>query len=301
MKRNQAIQKVLWTTLGLNLLVSVLKIAIGFLGNITSVVADGFHSLADGFSNVIGLFGMKVASKPVDFDHAYGHQRYESLATLFIMTLLAFLGVEVVKRAIMHIIHPMPIQSDWVTIIIIIVTVIINIVVAIYQKQKSVQYKSNLLLADTKHTTSDVFISIGVLINLVLLTYFDAPDWIDSITSLIIAFIIFRAAYLIFIESSKELTDAIAIDPATIEAIVLEHDDVISVHKIRSRKSGYKIYVDFHVQCDPKMTLVKVHDVSHQLEDALKAHFGEQLSAIVHVEPKGYHYESDDGKSLKKQ
>ncbi len=292
MKRNKAIQRVLWTTLGLNLLVSILKIGIGFLSNVTSIVADGFHSLADGFSNIIALVGIKVASKPVDFDHAYGHQRYESLATLFIMTLLVFLGVEVVKRAIFNLWAPHPITSDWLTITIIIVTMLVNIMVASYQRRKGIKYQSNLLLADTKHTTSDIFISFGVLVNLILLTYFNAPYWIDSITSLIIAFIIFRAAYLIFIESSKELTDAIAIDPQAIETIVSKHDQVISVHKIRSRKSGRKIYVDFHIQCDPNMSILIAHDISHQLEDTLRDHFGAYLSAIIHVEPKGYHYQS---------
>ncbi len=291
MTRNKKVQVVLWITLFFNLLVSAIKIIVGHITNIGSIIADGYHSLADGSSNIIGLISMKVANKPIDSDHAYGHQRYETLATLFIVVLLVILGFEVASNAITSFFEPQFLHPNSLTLILVIVALSINIIVATYQTSMGKKLNSNLLIADAKHTSSDIFISISVLLNLLLITYFNVPYWIDSITSLIIALIIFKTAFSIFIDSSSELTDAIAINPDKIRTIALDNELVLSIHKIRSRRSGNKIFIDFHIQCDPDMSVVGVHNLSHTLEESLQKQFGEETSVIVHVEPKGYHYE----------
>lgn len=290
MTRNKKVQIVLWITLFFNLLVSAIKIIVGHITNIGSILADGYHSLADGSSNIIGLISMKVASKPEDSDHAYGHQRYETLATLFIVVLLVILGFEVASNAVTSFFDPQFLRPNTITVVLVIVALSINIIVATYQTMMGKRLNSNLLIADAKHTSSDIFISISVLINLLLITYFNVPSWIDNLTSLVIALIIFKTAYSIFKDSSSELTDAIAINPDDIKDIVLTNKLVLSIHKIRSRYSGNKIFIDFHVQCDPEMSLVGVHNLSHTLEELLQEQFGEETSVIVHVEPKGYHY-----------
>ncbi len=290
MKRNKKVQVVLWITLFFNLLVSGIKIIVGYITHINSITADGYHSLADASGNIIGLISMKVASKPVDSDHAYGHQRYETLATLFIVVMLVLLGFEVVKNAILNFYSPQTLTLNTTTVAIIMFALFINIIVATYQNTIGKRLKSSLLIADAKHTLSDIYISIGVLINLILLLYFNFPYWIDGVTSLFIAVVIFKTAYGIFKESSKELTDAIAIDPKRIEKKALENPLVQSIHKIRSRKSGNLVFIDFHVQTDPSISLVDAHNLSHQLEESLQEAFDEDISVIVHVEPKGYHY-----------
>lgn len=288
MKRNKEVIRVLWLTLFLNLLVSIIKISVGLFTRIGSILADGYHSLADGSSNIVGLISMHVAKKPVDEDHAYGHQRYETLATLFIVALLTFLGIEVFFKSIRSFMDPSFETPGTITIWLIVFALAVNIFVAAYQRWIGNKLGSTILVADAKHTASDIFISVGVLFNLILIKYFSAPIWLDGVTSLIISLIIFHTAFGIFKESSLELTDAIAIDPSKIEEIVLSHDQVLSAHKIRSRKSGNHIFIDFHVQCEPTMSLIEVHDLSHELEDLLKQTFGEDIGVIVHVEPKDH-------------
>jgi cation diffusion facilitator family transporter len=290
MERNKKVTFVLWLTLFFNLLVSAIKISIGLITQIGSILADGYHSLADGSSNIIGLISMRIAQKPVDSDHAYGHQRYETLATLFIVALLVFLGIEVFIKSILTFMNPTFSDLSHLTIALIVFALIINIVVATYQRIVGHQLNSTILIADSKHTASDIYISVGVLINLILIKYFNAPLWLDALTSLFVSIIIFKTAYSILRESAHELTDAIALDPKEIENIVLSNPLVISIHKIRSRKSGTHIFIDFHVQCDPNMSLIAVHNLSHELEELLKAHYGNDLGVIVHVEPEGYHY-----------
>jgi cation diffusion facilitator family transporter len=296
MKRTRSVQQVLWITLGFNLLVSISKIITGYLGNITSVLADGYHSLADASSNVVGLIGLSIANKPIDFDHSYGHQRYETLATLFIVVMLVILGVQVSISAITNLLNPSIVQFDRsiIPVIVIAITFVINLVVATYQRMMGNKLKSSFLKADAKHTLSDVFVGLGVLINLLLINVLDAPLWFDSITSLLIAFFIFKTALTIFNESSHELTDAIALDPQDIIAIVSDNPQVLSIHKVRSRKSGNLIFVDFHVQCNPTMSLIDAHTLSHDLQLSLRKNLNPDINLFVHVEPQGHPYNRED-------
>ncbi len=294
MSKNRKVLFVLWLTLLLNILVSSIKIIVGTLTGIGSILADGYHSLADASSNIIGLITMKIAQKPVDADHSYGHQRYETLATLFIVALLTYLGIEVIGKSIDSFQNPSFNRPDVITLLLMIFTFGVNLFVALYENIAGKKFNSSLLIADSKHTLSDIYISSGVLINLLLITYLNAPLWLDAVTSFLVALIIFKTAYSIFKESSHELTDAIAIDPKRIEEIVLKNPKVFSVHKIRSRKSGSHVFIDFHVKSDPGMPLVDAHNLSHDLEEQLRHVFGDELGVIVHVEPEGYNYKKKD-------
>jgi cation diffusion facilitator family transporter len=294
MSKNKKVLIVLWVTLFLNILVSSIKILVGLLTGIGSILADGYHSLADASSNVIGLFTMKIAQKPIDQDHAYGHQRYETLATLFIVALLTYLGIEVIFKSIESFQNPTFNRPETLTLVLMLFTFGVNIFVATYENIAGKKLKSTLLIADSKHTLSDIYISAGVLINLILITFFNAPLWLDAATSLLVALIIFKTAYGIFKESSHELTDAIAIDPQLITDIVLKNPQAYSIHKIRSRKSGSQVFIDFHVKSDPNMPLVDAHNLSHDLENELRSALGEDLGVIVHVEPEGYSYKKRD-------
>ncbi|MDP2814236.1 MAG: cation diffusion facilitator family transporter [Erysipelotrichaceae bacterium] len=294
MNKNKKVLVVLWVTLFLNILVSSIKIIVGLLTGIGSILADGYHSLADASSNIIGLFTMRIAQKPIDEDHAYGHQRYETLATLFIVALLTYLGIEVIFKSIEAFQNPSFTRPETLTLLLMIFTFGVNIFVATYENIAGKKLKSTLLVADAKHTLSDIYISAGVLINLILITFFNAPLWLDAATSLLVALIIFKTAYGIFRESSHELTDAIAIDPQLITDIVLKNPRAYSIHKIRSRKSGSQVFIDFHVKSDPNMPLVDAHNLSHDLENELRSALGEDMGVIVHVEPEGYSYKKRD-------
>jgi len=205
-----------------------------------------------------------------------------------IVALLVFLGIEVISKAISNLLNPIEPSFSLVAIFLMIFTLIVNMFVTFSETHFGKKYKSTILIADAKHTASDIYITLGVLTNLVAITVFNAPLWLDSITSLVIAVVIFKTAYGIFLASSKELTDAIAVDPHEIEEVVLKNIYVEEVHKIRSRKSGNHVFIDFHVKTDPQMLLVQAHQLSHDLEDSLKQAFdGYEVSAVVHVEPKG--------------
>ncbi|MBQ3378108.1 MAG: cation diffusion facilitator family transporter, partial [Synergistaceae bacterium] len=106
MANNNKVQLVLFIILVCNLAVSAIKIIVGLMTGMQSVTADGYHSITDGLSNLIGMIGVKIASKPQDWNHAYGHSRYETLSSLSIAALLIYLGIKVLEQSVMNFIEP---------------------------------------------------------------------------------------------------------------------------------------------------------------------------------------------------
>ncbi len=283
-ERGRRVQWVLLAVLFCNLLVSAAKIVVGLTTNLQSVLADGYHSLTDGFSNVIGLVGVAIAKRPSDEGHTYGHSRYETLASLAIVALLVYLGIAILAQSARNLVEPdfrVPSPGEFAVVV---GTLLFNILVAWLEDRAGRRLSSSILRSDARHTLSDVYVTCGVLTSLALITFLGAPAWVDSAVSAAIALVIFRAAYGIFREASDELTDHIAVDPKRIAAVVLTDPDVRGVHKVRSRRSGDMVYADFHVQCDPEMPLRDVHAMTHRLEALLNERLGMRISCVIHPE-----------------
>ena len=276
--------RVLWIVLLCNLLVSAAKVAVGVATGLQSVMADGFHSLTDGFSNVVGIIGVRMASRPVDADHAYGHSRYETLASLAIVAMLAYLGVSILDRSVRNFLAPDFRVPSGPETAVIAATLGFNVLVALLEDREGRRLASPILRSDARHTLSDVWVTCGVLASVALIRYAHAPAWVDPALSALIALLIFRAAHDIFRAAAEELTDHIAVDPERIREIVLADPDVLGVHKIRSRRSGDMVYADFHVQCDPDMRLRDVHAMTHRLEALLNERLGLRISCVIHTE-----------------
>ena len=124
-----------WTSIVINFVIFVIKIVFGFLINSISLIADAFHTLSDISTSVIVLFGFRIAQKPSDKEHPFGHGRMEPIATLIIATMLSVTGIEIGKYSIERIIHPHPIEASWIVIGIMAFTVIPKERVAQFSRQ----------------------------------------------------------------------------------------------------------------------------------------------------------------------
>lgn len=279
-----SVQIILFIILICNLAVSVIKIAVGIITGMQSITADGYHSVTDGFSNVIGIIGVKIARKPQDESHAYGHSKYETLASLSIAVLLIYLGIQVTKQSILNFIKPDFIIPSETEFILIVITLVFNIFVALIENRAGNKLASGILISDAKHTLSDVYVTCGVIASIALIKYFGAPLWIDAVISLLIALLIFKAAWDVFHAAADELTDHVAIDPELIIKVVMLDPDVNGVHKVRSRRSGGTIYADFHVQCDPEMKLREAHAMTHRIQANLREKLEIDIRCVIHTE-----------------
>src|SRR5512135_2070603 len=161
--RYRAVARVLRTVLYLNLAVAGAKIVFGYLTGTVSILSDGFHSLTDGTSNIVGLVGISLASKPPDRDHPYGHRKYETIAAIGIVVLLVVVIVELVRNAIDHLAHPQAPEVTALSFGVMLATLAVNILVVRYEKRAGERLSSEILLADAMHTTSDMFTSAAVI------------------------------------------------------------------------------------------------------------------------------------------
>lgn len=278
------IKRVLWIILFLNLIVAITKLLLGYFSRSSAILADGVHSLTDGSSNIIALVGVTLAAKPSDEGHPYGHEKYETLTSLAIVGILLFVSYEIVLKAISNLQNPHIISFELYHFVFIVLTLMINIFVVYYEKKQSKLTKSSLLMADALHTQSDVFISVGVIISMMLIQ-FGFPYWIDTIVSLIVVIFIVHAAWEIFKQTSSILVDTAMVDTTLISDLILKHTEIRGVHKIRSRGSLTKYYLDMHLLVEPTMTIEKSHVLTHLLEEEVQDLVGHTVQVIFHLEP----------------
>lgn len=283
-KQTQQASKVLWIVMGLNALVAALKILIGTLASSASIVADGFHSLSDASGNIVGLIGLSVAGKPEDEGHPYGHKKFETLSSMMIGFLLLIVGAKAAYSGIISLISPKEPNIDWMSFAVMIGTLIINFFVVKYESAQGKRLGSDVLLSDSEHTKSDVFITSGVILGMILMQL-GFPPQIDGLVTLVVSGFIFHASYEILRASSNILADAAVLDPEQIRAVVMACEGVETCHRIRSRGRQDDLYIDLHVHVDPNMTVQSAHALEHHIGSQLKATFGESLCVIVHIEP----------------
>lgn len=285
MDRNfKKVSRVLWLILLANLIVAVIKIFMGNIIKSASMTADGYHSLTDGSSNIIGLIGVKIASKPVDKCHPYGHRKFETLAGLFISAMLFIIGLNVVFEGVSRIIEPVFPDVTLESIFLLIATILINIIICAYEYKMGKKLKSTILISDSMHTRSDIFISLGVLATIISIRLGLSPI-LDLITSFIVAAFIFHAAYEVFKYNKDILVDRAVVDDETIRNICLAFDEVKDIHKIRSRGNEEDIHVDMHIMMEATLSVKESHELIHNIEEKMRKQFNRNVQLFAHIEP----------------
>jgi len=277
------VRYVLIATLILNVLVALAKAVYGFMTNSVAMVSDGFHSFFDGTSNVIGIIGIWIASHPPDEDHPYGHKKYETLFTIIIAVMLFTTCFEILKKVYQSFHEDHTTQVTQVSFLIMIITTGVNIFVMLYEKSKGEQLGSEFLIADAKHTKSDILVSLTVIASLVFsrLGY----PYADVIVGLIITFFIARIGYEILKDASTVLVDTVCLNTRAVESLVNSLDGVRGCHDIRTRGSANAIYLDLHVLVDRNLSTEKSHGIADSIEETIKREFPSVVDIVVHVEP----------------
>jgi cation diffusion facilitator family transporter len=281
------IRMILIWILVLNWLVAFAKIIYGLFSHFSSMTADGFHSLADGTSNIICLIGIHFASQPVDKDHPYGHKKYETLYSLVIAGLLFFVCFNLFKEGLAKLHHPAYPQINPGSFAVMLTTLAVNIWVMRYEYKKGRELKSDLLVSDSLHTKADIFTSLSVIAALVVMA-FKGPAIIDPVITILISLFIAHAGFEIAKESARILCDtAVIMDDRKISDVVLKIKGVKTCHNIRTRGRIDDIHVDMHVLVNPHMHIDDAHKISDTIEAALKEEIPGITDVVVHMEPLG--------------
>ncbi|OIO36498.1 MAG: hypothetical protein AUJ74_02070 [Candidatus Omnitrophica bacterium CG1_02_44_16] len=288
----QEVKKTLVVVLVLNWLVAFAKLIVGYAIHSMSMVADGYHSFADGASNIVGLFGMRIAAQPKDADHPYGHKKYETFTSVLIALLLFILCFHIVHDSFEKFRTKEAAQVNTFSFVVLFVTLIVNITVMLYESRKGKRIGSDVLVSDAYHTRADIFTSCSVIFAFIGIKL--GFNILDSIAALGIVFFIGKAAVNILRESSSTLCDSAVIDPREIEKAVLSVNGVLKCHRVRTRGRKDDIYIDLHVLMDGQTLLVNAHDVSSRIEAKMKESFEGVTDVVVHIEPLSSEGDTDD-------
>jgi len=277
------VRKVLIYTLILNALVAIAKVVYGLITNSVAMMSDGFHSVFDGTSNVIGLIGIWIASHPPDEKHPYGHKKYETLFTIIIAVMLFTTCFEILKKVYQSFHEDHKTNVTQTSFLIMLVTMGVNIFVMFYEKRKGKLLGSEFLIADAKHTKSDILVSLTVIISLLFTRM--GYNRADVIVGLIIALFIARIGYEILKSASDVLVDTVCLDTSAIEFVVNSIEGAKGCHNIRTRGSMNSIYLDLHILVDKNMSIEDSHSIADIIEEKIKKEFPSVVDIIVHIEP----------------
>ena len=283
-ERYAGVARVLTRVLVLNLVVALAKIGFGYASGAISILSDGFHSLTDAASNVVGLVGVYAARRPPDDDHPYGHRKYETVAAVGVVGFLALVMLEVLRNAFNHLSgRTAPHDISLAAFVVMAVTVAVNLVVVRYESAAAERLGSEVLLADAMQTRGDVWSSLTVIVALAGARA--GVPMLDPLAALVVAGFIGRAGYQIGMTTTKILSDRIVMSETDIEAVVRSVDGVIGCHQIRTRGTSDHVFLDLHVWLPADMRLTDAHDLSHIVKDRLMAHYPQIQDAVIHLEP----------------
>ncbi len=278
-----AVRRVLVGVLFANLLVTVLKIALGMVTGALAVVADGFHSLVDSSSNLVGLAAIRLAARPADARHPYGYRRYETLGSLAIGGLLLAAAWEILKAILERVQGGAAPHLTPLTVGLVALTFPVNLLIVLMETRLGRRYNSPILLADAEHTKTDLFVTLSVLAS--LLGVWLGWAWLDVVVASVVIVLILRAAAEILRDAAGWLTDAVMLPPEEVEKVATQVPGVWYVHRIRSRGTPTAVFVDLHVKVYPGMSTRQAHAVASEVEARLKKTFANVVEVLVHVEP----------------
>lgn len=282
--RDRQIERVLVQILVLNIAVALAKAIYGALSGSLAVASDALHSLLDGASNVVGVIALRMAARPPDPEHPYGHAKVEIVAAALIGLFIAGGAMRYGYGATRALLEgrPAPVIGPE-GIAILALTLCVNVFVAWWERARGRALSSTFLTADASHTASDVLVTVGVIASMVA-TYLGV-QWADPAASIGVIGVIGFVGWRIISRNVDVLIDRAAIDPAEVTRVACGVDGVHGCHRVRSRGVGLQVHLDLHLLVDGAIPLRKAHALSHEVEERLRAQIPGLRDVTIHVEP----------------
>lgn len=276
----------------LNFLLTGFKFAAGIIGNSSAMIADAAHSLSDFITDVAVIVGLKVAKKPGDSTHNYGHGKIETLTAAFIGLVLVAAAFGIFWGGLQKVIsfyqgEGLP-EPSKIALVAAILSIIVKEWLYRYTITHGRKLKSDALIANAWDHRSDALSSIGTMLGIggaIIL----GGRWVvlDPIAAVVLSFFIFKVAFDISYRSLNELLEA-SLDSEiyrNIEEALMSTEGVLGFHELKTRKIGNALAADVHIEVDRNLNIVDAHEISVHVEDRLKEICGKNGHFSIHVEP----------------
>lgn len=270
--------------IAVNILLCAVKFAIGAITGSIAITGDAFNNLSDAASSVVSLFGFKLASKPADEEHPYGHGRLEYLCGMAVGVLILFMGFELVKSSISKIISPEKTAFSWVAVIVLAVSILGKIWLAVFNKKIGKTINSEAISAVATDSISDIVATTASIIALVLSNYFTLP--FDGIFGVIVSGFVLFAGFGVF----KSTVSPLLGQPPTEETVraiedkILSYDGILGVHDLIIHDYGPgRCFVSAHAEVSSLTDIMESHDLIDIIEQDITAEMG--YSITIHMDP----------------
>lgn len=269
-----------------NILLAILKIVVGFIYSSLALVSDGVHSLSDVITSVIGYFGIKIASKPADKSHPFGHSRFEPLFAFFIGMGLFLVAYEIGRDSLERMLSNYVLEVNTLMLGVTVLSILSKEVMAQYSLRVGRRLNNQIIIADAYHHRSDALSSVAVLIGLLLQKF--GFSYGDALAGFIVALLIGKVAVDIVLKNVSYLTGT---SPPfelceRIKKTALSVRGVAGVHDLRAHYVGPKLHVELHIEVPRAMTLKEAHDISEEVKSRIEDIDDVEI-AFVHVDIKG--------------
>lgn len=289
-RRYLAARKSTLISIAVNLVLTMLQVAVGFFGRSQALMADGLHSFSDLLSDILVLIANRHGTRSADENHPYGHARIETATTLILGILMGVMGLALLYAAGSRLQQPFQIQRvHFMTLWIALATLFAKEMLFRYMIAVAKRVRSQMLVANAWHSRSDaassLVVSVGIAGNLAGYTF------LDLLAAALVAFMIVRMGWQIGYEAFSELVDTGLSEEgvAEIQATLASTPGVIGVHELRTRKMGNQALVDAHILVDPKISVSEGHFIAESARSrVLKNH--DVLNVMVHVDPEDDFY-----------
>jgi len=283
--RSKESQKVTLVGAFIDFILAVIKIVLGFIGQSGALIADGIHSFSDLITDWVTWYAAKLSGDAPDDDHPYGHERFETVATLGLSIFLAIVGTIIIIDGFGRFSNPNELKHESWLIAAATLSILSKEGLYWYTIKVAKNVKSDLLRANAWHHRTDAFSSIVVVIGIIGAAngYF----FFDSVAAILVGVLIIYIGWQLGFEATKELVDT-SIDQEDIKALHLalsEIKGVKSVHTLRTRKVGHKKSADVHVQVNPFLSVSEGHIISVSVERVAKECIEELDDVTVHIDP----------------
>jgi cation diffusion facilitator family transporter len=272
-----------WISIIANTLLFFLKYWAGIVSGSIAIIADAWHTLSDSISSVVVLIGVKISNKPADKEHPFGHGRVELIASVVIGVILAIIGFDFFINSIERIRNKEEAAYGTIAIIVTVISIVSKELLAQYAFWAGKKTKLNSLKADGWHHRSDAISSVIVLAGIFLGKYF---WWIDGVLGMIVAVLIFIAAYEILKEGISPLIGETP-DSGLIEKIKEISNRVANretdIHHVHIHTYGHHTEITFHISLPKDYVFEKVHNIATEIEVTIREELG--MEATIHMEP----------------
>jgi cation diffusion facilitator family transporter len=281
MKKNYAVTEG-WISIIANTFLFALKYWAGLVTGSVALIADAWHTLTDSVSSVVVIVSAYISKKPADEEHPFGHGRADLVSSIIVGMLLIMIGFEFVLKSVEQLKSGTAVHFGTLAIVVTLVSIVVKELMAQYAFWAGRKVNSVILKADGWHHRTDALSSVVVLAGIFLSRFF---WWIDGVLGIIVAFLIFYAAYEILKESIARLMGELPDDKLIqqIHKIIKELNLNVCPHHFHMHRYGNHIELTFHILLDPHITLDEAHKQANLIEETIREQM--QIEATIHMEP----------------